>query len=396
MSAQGVFLPFELQEDIIGHLWNDYKTLAACSLVSSQWFERARTLLFSDVTADIYGQPGYLDDDAYGKFMTFMELLEAPQSRLGRYIQRIYIQGQSCYEDPPAAESYSYLTSALRVILPRLTHVSGIKLAIITWKMITDDVKTLLEKFSEVNSLSWLRVDFDHLDQLLLFSDNFSKLQTLAIEELRVKTVSRIDPSVFSQYPNKFALLGTLSLFVEESTVPLLLALSSNVVPVQNLDTLDFEIDSWATLGYVDSILRATGSTLRNLKLQINNVYGPIYIPFLDDPGFDLVPSLRQMVNLKSLYFVRFLYKQDLHWIRNILRTTSCVIHNLEEIHLRFRNDFDFTSLERAILEQKAPNINVIIERIEWEHWEPELLDRLKQSFQELSRRGRVHFIGWD
>ncbi|KAG6893891.1 hypothetical protein C0992_008277 [Termitomyces sp. T32_za158] len=261
----------------------------------------------------------------------------------------------------------------------------------ITLNMIPHEVKIQMENLTKVKTLIWNQVIVDRLDQLLLFSaDTFPNLQTLSIEHLRVNAALSYQSLSYS-YPNQFASLRMLSLEVEKSTMPLLSALSSNViVPVENIDTLDLWITGWTTLGCLDSILKATAPTLRVLQLHVN-----IYDSFLDDPGFELVPSLRQMANLKSLRFMRYLSRGQLIWMRNILRTMSCAICSLESIHLGFSQaDLDFALLEHAILEQKTPNIKVIIERVEQRN--PELLDALKQSFLELSRRGQIHFVGWD
>ncbi|KAH0589765.1 hypothetical protein J132_08376 [Termitomyces sp. J132] len=398
MTEQESSFPNELQDQIIEHLCNEPTSLAACSLVSSQWSERARTLLFSNATANIFGDINYVDDYSAEKFTKFVELLQAPRSQLGRFIQRICIHGQDIFEDVESEraspERYSHLSSILRVVLPRINRVGEIKLVAVTWKMIPRDLKVQLGLFSKVVSLSWVRIHIDRLDQLILFSAaNFPMLKTLRIEELAVKAVSSIERSMFVQNQNWFASLRSLSLFVEESTVPFVVALSSNIViPIQNIDTLDFEVSHWDYLGCIDSILRAAGPTLSVLKLQID-----IYDPFLDNPEFELIPSLRQMAKLKALHFDRTPNKRDLIWIRNILRTTSFAIRKLEEIHLSLsHSELDFPSLEHAILDQHAPNMKVIVKPIEWAHQKSQLLATLEQSLPELSRRGQVHFCGWE
>ncbi|KAG6882375.1 hypothetical protein C0992_011874, partial [Termitomyces sp. T32_za158] len=335
----------------------------------------------------------------------FMELVKAPRSRLGRYIQRIYIEGpEDSLTDAPS-QHYSYLISDLQEVLPCLTNVSEIEMVSITWNIIPHEVKIQMENLTKVKTLSWCLVRVDRLDQLLVFSAGFPRLQTLRIDELRVKAASSYQSLSYS-YPNQFASLRALSLFVEKSTMPLLSALSSNVVfPVGNIDTLDLWIRCWdtlayslETLGYLDSILKDIGPTLRVLRLRIN-----IFDSLLDDPGFELLPSLRQMVNLKSLQFMRWVSSsRDLMWIRNILRTMSFVGYSLESIHFGFwmvDNSNHLALLEQEILELKTTNIRVIVERLERSRWEPldmELLKILKVSFPELSRRGQIHLVGWD
>ncbi|KAG5341445.1 hypothetical protein C0989_010386 [Termitomyces sp. Mn162] len=270
-------LPLELQDRIIDDLKDNRQSLAVCSLVSSQWFKRARKLLFTNFTAYIYLRRGEQAADP----RRFLELLEAPHSRLGLSIHRFYIVGPDSFmylseSNRFFLEDYDALSSLLEAIIPHLPHVRELNLDSMTWNMISQDTRALLGSFREVISLSWIRIYLDCLDDLISFSsENFHGLKAIHVAELRVKNLVQTEQFSRSQHPRRPLFLQDLRLLVEDTTTPLLLALTSDIIPVQHITTLELEVREQDMLVPLGHLIRATAPTLSTLRLHIRLYFEP-------------------------------------------------------------------------------------------------------------------------
>ncbi|KAG5717656.1 hypothetical protein E4T56_gene17975 [Termitomyces sp. T112] len=384
--------PYELQDLVIGYLWEDLQSLALCSLVSSRWLGRARKLYFAHFLVSI--EVIRVTDETLKKTTELKELLEAPHSRLGRHIQRLQIIGLDETFDrdprflPSMQEMWDELSSELRTLLPHFPNVGHLTVWGTTWKMIARDVQIQIGSLSKVVSLAWKEVHFDALDELILFaSENFLELEKLEVERLGVTKDFRIGPSLPAQDPKRFAHLRNLKLYAEPSAAPLL---TSNIVPIQMITTLHVEVrhlSIWSTLG---SALKTIGSALTSLRLDIRmNVTINDLSYDIEDVDFPI--SLCKNVNLKSLQFEP-LFEIDTWWFGQVLDTMS-ELHVLEEIRFGFLPVIicDYRSLERVLLRRKANYSKVV-----WECQEKDcyyLSETLAHFMPELFKHGLLSLI---
>ncbi|KAG6876456.1 hypothetical protein C0992_012902 [Termitomyces sp. T32_za158] len=274
-TTQGTPLPYDLQDLIIGHLREDPKSLAACSLVSSLWSDLARILLFSRLQAQI-AYNGYSEDEA--RITELITLLEAPNSRLGQYIHRISIDGSDDFfiiDDTRAYQlGYDMVFSALRRIVPRLSRIDALEIKAFTWCCVSRDAQIQIAIMSEVKSLSLSHIHVDLVDDLFHFSfKTFPKLEEFQVSEIGAKEVPAFCPTMFLPHANRIMSLRKLVIFIEESTMPLVLALTNNIISVQNINTLDVEFRKMTYFCHVDSLLKTIGPTLTTLTLWLNLDY---------------------------------------------------------------------------------------------------------------------------
>ncbi|KAH0584837.1 hypothetical protein H2248_008115 [Termitomyces sp. 'cryptogamus'] len=396
-TSQEATFPIELQDQVIGNLCQDVKSLAACSLVSSHWSDSARKLLFPNFVAFID-----VRSNEIARTSKLVQLLEAPHSRLGLYIQHVQIWGPDNplgieYTQTIHTEAYEYLSEVLQTILPRLPRVRDLLLSSLSWYRIPRETRAQLSSLSKVISLEWHRIFCGHLNDLVHFSNqSFPRLENLRMQDLRVKDNTQIERSNFAQLSSWFAGLRTLALFVDESTVPFLDGLLSGIIPVENLHSLDLEVLDSANLALVGSLIRVTAPTISVIRLNI----GPVRQDF-DEHPFPI--SLSQNINLKVLYFEPWLISRDIWWLEKIITSASSA-RGLEEIHLRFAASgtpnsfgFDFSSLEGLLLAQSAPSTKIVMECWEDERRQgPSLSEILISSMSELSKRGQLSVVLFD
>ncbi|KAG6812010.1 hypothetical protein H0H92_004739 [Tricholoma furcatifolium] len=354
--TRGPSLPVELQYQIIEHLRKDRKSLAACSLVSSQWFGSAREFFFSGFTARIR-HTYYLD--FHRKFTTFLQLLEAPHSSLGQYIRRLDISGpddSSIVTRKPqgSAELYDVFSKAMQKLLPHLQHISELTLQYITWHCVSQNARTQFASLSEVVYLRYEQVTCDRLHELILFSGNFPRLKRLATGGIYTKGSVALpsDRPMFFQ-PPKFASLRYLKLWVKRSTLPFVHALRTVIVHMHTIDTLDLLV-SVHYLHHVEPLLRVIAPTLSFLTLCIDGLVEGHLFPL----------SLGDNVNLKKVHFRNSYPSGSMLWLNDILSSTSN-IPGLEEIHILFGSTkhicVDLLSLEQTILRHRAADIKVVL-----------------------------------
>ncbi|KAG6829956.1 hypothetical protein H0H92_002860 [Tricholoma furcatifolium] len=241
------------------HLRGDRKSLASCSLVCSRWRDCAQELLFSGFTATISNT---YRPEFHTRLTTLLEILEAHNSP-GRYIRRLHISG------PQDTDLHKLFSESMEKLLPHLRHIIELTLEHITWDLVSQEAKAQILSLSNLICLHWINVIFDGVDELVLFSGNFLKLERLSIGGVEV---SRMDdsPSTFSQLRNNFAPLRYLHLRVRESTLPFLHALGSDIIRLQNIDTLELSIPILP--GYIPPViplLKVTAPTLSTLKAVI-------------------------------------------------------------------------------------------------------------------------------
>ncbi|KAG5715592.1 hypothetical protein E4T56_gene16397 [Termitomyces sp. T112] len=168
----------------------------------------------------------------------------------------------------PAA--YNEFSSTLRAILPHLTRVHRLTVKMITWARTSEDIKIQLASLSHVVSVAWFSVHLNRLDELVMFSnESFPALGRIHLQYLQVKYVAQIERSMILPHTNRFECLRALRFYVEESVVPVLSVLTSNIIPLQKIDTLRVEVFDKSSLDQVGCLIRATGSILTVLKFQI-------------------------------------------------------------------------------------------------------------------------------
>ncbi|KAH0579935.1 hypothetical protein H2248_002756 [Termitomyces sp. 'cryptogamus'] len=267
----GERIPYELQDHIIAQLEGDGKTLATCSLISSRWFERSRSLM--DISLVTYiERDGYIPPRA----MDLITLLDAPHSTLGRFIQKVSILGPdvawiSLEEfdrgSKYAYEEYSWLIEA---ICPHLCHVRALTLRLMTWSRISQEAKHQLGSLSSLLTITWIEVNFDTLADLVQFTGRcFRNLRGLRIDRLRLDKGSESESSISAWDPNTFSSLRALTLLGEDTTAPFFSS-SSTIFPVHNIDTLYLTLRLQYVSGpyLLRSILDATAPNLSALTLD--------------------------------------------------------------------------------------------------------------------------------
>ncbi|KAG6809641.1 hypothetical protein H0H92_015429 [Tricholoma furcatifolium] len=224
MSTQGASFPFEIEAQIIEHLWDDPKALAACSLVSSRWLEMARTLSFADVTPGI-SVALYVDPEPHHSLQAFSDLLCAPESRMGHHIRRLHIHGPDSSTDSIILyDMYDVLTNFLQFHLSRslLLRVRELRITTLTWKVIPQDLFMKLRSLSELVSLTWEQCRVGCLDELILFSlETFPNLETLGLSWIEFVD----DPPAYEdakefQIPSRIPSLRSLDIRMVKSMEP--------------------------------------------------------------------------------------------------------------------------------------------------------------------------------
>ncbi|KNZ77812.1 hypothetical protein J132_03809 [Termitomyces sp. J132] len=349
----GERIPYELQDHIIAQLEGDGKTLATCSLISSRWFERSRSLM--DISLVTYiERDGYIPPRA----MDLITLLDAPHSTLGRFIQKVSILG------PDVAW----------ISLEEFDR--GSKYAI------SQEAKHQLGSLSSLLTITWIEVNFDTLADLVQFTGRcFRNLRGLRIDRLRLDKGSESESSISAWDPNTFSSLRALTLLGEDTTAPFFSS-SSTIFPVHNIDTLYLTLRLQYVSGpyLLRSILDATAPNLSALTLDTSPCR-----------SFSYPISLSQMVKLRCLRIATKIDPSLVEWFTETLDSNSKT-SKLEVfcfcIHERDLEDLDFPSIERALL---GLNASIITAFLDNDHGtESPLAEKVIQGMPRLSMTGRL------
>ncbi|KAG5731401.1 hypothetical protein E4T56_gene4389 [Termitomyces sp. T112] len=355
----GERIPYELQDHIIAQLEGDGKTLATCSLISSRWFERSRSLM--DISLVTYiERDGYIPPRA----MDLITLLDAPHSTLGRFIQKVSILG------PDVAW----------ISLEEFDR--GSKYAYEEYSWISQEAKHQLGSLSSLLTITWIEVNFDTLADLVQFTGRcFRNLRDLRIDRLRLDKGSESESSISAWDPNTFPSLRALTLLGEDTTAPFFSS-SSTIFPVHNIDTLylTFRLQYVSGPYLLRSILDATAPNLSALTLDTSPCR-----------SFSYPISLSQMVKLKFLRIATKIDPSLVEWFTETLDSNSKT-SKLEVfcfcIHERDLEDLDFPSMERALL---GLNASVITAFLDNDHGtESPLAEKVIQGMPGLSMTGRL------
>ncbi|KAG6818521.1 hypothetical protein H0H93_004323 [Arthromyces matolae] len=380
--------PIELQRLVIAHLWEDDDTLAACSLVSSQWFELARTMHFSKFRLQLY-LPYMSPKDSF-KFQELKTLIQAPQSRLRPFIRQLEIRGTegaslrlTSANEP--RNLYGEFSSELLSLLPLLTCVTDLTLMAISWSQLLPDARHAIQSLSGVNSLACVLCS-GSVDDLILISDCFPQLRTLRISHLR-ETTGGASPTL-SQWPKALGRLRVLDLMdSERSTVPLLKP--DFFLPLTKLTGLTLQNYDPSCWEAVSSILRVVGPILSDLTLGVQRGRNRILqTPQEIEPELPEFPiSLASNVNMKTLTFVAP-SDADMWWIELLFNTISDE-HNLENIKFSIS---PFTKrppvrMENIFLRVAKPTTRVIWQCYDQRFQPPATVT---QAMPELTRRGQL------
>ncbi|KAG6834299.1 hypothetical protein H0H93_010621, partial [Arthromyces matolae] len=362
MSPNSHF-PIELQDRVIAHLWEDHDTLAICSLVSSQWLELARNLLFSNLKLQLpllYQIPA-----ESAKYQEFKTLLQAPHSCLGPYIRQLELCGTKNNRPPitnagmvEVIDLYHNFSLALLSILPLLTRVTDLTLQSIIWPNLSPEAREAIHSLSGVIYLKWIGCS-SRVDDLILLSDGFPRLQTLQIMDFK-----ETKPwSTLSQRPKSFEKLRILTFVGPEASMARLLN-PVFFLPLSSITTLALTIFDYTGGKDVASILRGLGPTLNNFSFKIFANNSPTKEVKIDKGSrkfsLDFTISLTSNINLKTLTFTP-LSNSDMWWLNLLLKTVSDE-HNLEEIRFSV-GQFDKRSplgMEDIILRVVKPQTKVI------------------------------------
>ncbi|CCM03808.1 uncharacterized protein FIBRA_05956 [Fibroporia radiculosa] len=169
-------LPQELVDQVIDHLWDDFVSLAACSLTCHAWLPSSRTHLFRHV-----------DLDSPSACFRFQQLLKT-SPKIAPFVRKVRVRSYSLSQKPPALgyEEIMWESHVPRLLsrLPRLTDLNISSLNWGTLHLTAVHGGAFLSRLGSVKRLTLADVHFETSAQVRSMLAAASNLEELYFDRV--------------------------------------------------------------------------------------------------------------------------------------------------------------------------------------------------------------------
>ncbi|KAH9839333.1 uncharacterized protein C8Q71DRAFT_855958 [Rhodofomes roseus] len=241
-------LPLDVWESILGYLWNDHRTLAACALTCRAFHPIVRHHVFN--TVHLTHAPGYSE---YSRFTKLLQ--DSPHVALS--VRALHLSLDSALE-----------RATLPAVLPRLHEIESLTLNFGggMFEMDEDTREKLPTYFRLVKHLRIENVRFDGTDLLrvLCACPELRGLTLCAVRWRRSSLLPAFTPDLAAVVPPRQVELDELTLRSPPPQVVAWLVKGPFRLALRNLELM---WDGGSDAKYVPSLFRAGGQSLQHLSL---------------------------------------------------------------------------------------------------------------------------------
>ena len=266
------WIPQEVADIIIDHLFDDNHALHACALVSNDWLWSARYHLFHHTVITTSVKKRGLD--------AFLELVSSSPFQLGTHVRCLHVRGAH----DKSQDDFSAILRFLSAILPRLPSIRKISLSQMVWGQTPQLPQLHVEQMPwelDLLTLKDIRLEASDRDSLDTAQRHLSHLlhQCSTIRLLTIDTV-RIGYRALYQPPTGGTLdlpsleatakcrVSALNCFTEDDSFYLLAALS-RLGFAQTLQTLKFGSGCPEITASAQVVTDLAASSLRFVRYRV-------------------------------------------------------------------------------------------------------------------------------
>jgi len=238
-------MPVEVVEVIIDHLYNDKRTLAACSLVAREWLPTSRYHLLQAIKVDI------------SNYRDLLQILNSSHSRFSLSVRELRIVSL-------VERDNTWINEAIPTLKKHFGSIKTISLVGIKWRQLTPRTVTYLRtSFPEANQV--LLIDCF----LLVFSHLIELLCSFKIAKFIAVISCKLDST--GQYPSPNLTISPLlrELVIDEAP-HLFLTWLSDQYPLR-LERLSVDAIAPTNFSGTQTILSRVGSFLRIFQFRFSD-----------------------------------------------------------------------------------------------------------------------------